>query len=188
MGLQDCLNVGSGPLVVCSLLLSSFSLCLWYVVFEYGSISRFKGVFSEVWGCCVGLCCSGDLRGLWGFCTRVGLGGFGACCVFAFVFRFFSVFALLLSFCPFSFLLLLSVAWASAQADINAVFVSMPDSLLPLLTRNDRLDLLDYHKAGMEARVTNLMGGTTTLLERNDTTICLQSLSGELLCRQRRHT
>lgn len=74
----------------------------------------------------------------------------------------------------FSFLLLLSVAWASAQTDINVVFVSMPDSLLPLLTRNDRLDLLDYHKAGMEARVTNLMGGTTTLLERNDTTICLQ--------------
>lgn len=74
----------------------------------------------------------------------------------------------------FFFLLLLSVAWASAQTDINAVFVSMPDSLLPLLTRNDRLDLLDYHKAGMEARVTNLMGGTTTLLERNDTTICLQ--------------
>lgn len=74
----------------------------------------------------------------------------------------------------FSFLLLLSAAWASAQTDINNVFVSMPDSLLPLLTRNDRLDLLDYHKAGMEARVTNLMGGTTTLLERNDTTICLQ--------------
>lgn len=74
----------------------------------------------------------------------------------------------------FSFLLLLSVAWASAQTDINNVFVYMPDSLLPLLTRNDRLDLLDYHKAGMEARVTNLMGGTTTLLERNDTTICLQ--------------
>ena len=74
----------------------------------------------------------------------------------------------------FSFLLLLSAAWASAQTDINVVFVSMPDSLLPLLTRNDRLDLLDYHKAGMEARVTNQMGGTTTLLERNDTTICLQ--------------
>lgn len=74
----------------------------------------------------------------------------------------------------FSFLLLLSAAWVSAQTDINNVFVYMPDSLLPLLTRNDRLDLLDYHKAGMEARVTNLMGGTTTLLERNDTTICLQ--------------
>ena len=31
----------SGPLVVCSLLLSALSLCLWCVVFEYGSISRF---------------------------------------------------------------------------------------------------------------------------------------------------
>ena len=34
----------------------------------------------------MGLCCSGDLRGLWGFCTRVGLGGFGACGVLAPVF------------------------------------------------------------------------------------------------------
>lgn len=74
----------------------------------------------------------------------------------------------------FSFLLLLSAASAGAQTNINAVFVSLPDSLLPLLTRNDRLDLLDYHEAGMEARVTNSLGGTTTLLERNDTTICLQ--------------
>ena len=51
----------------------------------------------------------------------------------------------------FSFLLLLSAAWASAQTDINNVFVYMPDSLLPLLTRNDRLDLLDYHTAGYRA-------------------------------------
>ena len=31
----------------------------------------------------VGLCCLGALRGLWGFCTRVELGGFMACGVFA---------------------------------------------------------------------------------------------------------
>ena len=48
----------------------------------------------------VGLCCPGALRGLWGFCVREWLGGLKACGVFAFVFRFFSVFALLLSFCP----------------------------------------------------------------------------------------
>ena len=73
---------------------------------EYGSISRFKGVFSEVWGFRVGLCCLGGLRGLCGFCTRVELGGLKACCVFAFVFPilcpFISVFALLLSPCLFS--------------------------------------------------------------------------------------
>ena len=49
------------------LLLSALLLCLWCVVFEYGSISRSKGVFSDVWGCCVGLCGLRALRGLWGF-------------------------------------------------------------------------------------------------------------------------
>ena len=33
----------------------------------------------------VGLCCLRALRGLCGFCTRVELGGFMACCVFAFL-------------------------------------------------------------------------------------------------------
>ena len=46
----------------------------------------------------MGLYCLGALRGLCGFCVRERLGGFGACGVFAFRFRFFSVFALLLSF------------------------------------------------------------------------------------------
>ena len=67
---QDLPEVGCGPLVVCSLVLSALSLCLWCVVLEICLYSRFKGVFSAVWGCCVGLCCSGALRGLCGFCTR----------------------------------------------------------------------------------------------------------------------
>lgn len=58
--------------------------------------------------------------------------------------------------------------------NIDSVFTNLPSELMPLLARNDRLDLLDYHKAGMEARVTNLLGGTTTLVERNDTTLSLQ--------------
>ena len=61
-----------------------------------------------------------------------------------------------------------------APENIDSVFTNLPSELMPLLTRNDRLDLLDYHKAGMEARVTNILGGTTTLVERNDTTLCLQ--------------
>ena len=64
---QDLPEVGSGPLVVCSLFLSALSLCLWCVVLEYALISRFKGVFSAVWGCCVGLCGLRALRGLCGF-------------------------------------------------------------------------------------------------------------------------
>lgn len=58
--------------------------------------------------------------------------------------------------------------------NIDSVFTNLPSELMPLLTRNDRLDLLDYHKAGMEARVSNLLGGNTSLVERNDTTLCLQ--------------
>ena len=50
---------------------------------------------------CVGLCCSGALRGLCGFCARVELGGLKACGVFASIFSpFVSVFALLLCSLP----------------------------------------------------------------------------------------
>ena len=63
-------RVRSGPQVVCSLLLSALSLCLCVIALEYGFVSRFKGVFSAVYGVCVGLCCLDALRGLCGFCTR----------------------------------------------------------------------------------------------------------------------
>ena len=55
----------------CPRLLSAFLLCLWCIVFEYGFISRFKGVFSAFWGADVCLYRLRVLRGLWGFCARV---------------------------------------------------------------------------------------------------------------------
>ena len=64
----------------------------------------------------VGLYCSGALRGLCGFCVRERLGGFRACGVFASVFRFFSVFVLLLSFCP-------SLVWLPFVVLFLALFV-----------------------------------------------------------------
>ena len=69
---------GSGPLVVRPCLLSALSLCLWCAMLEYGSISRFKGVFRGFYMFGVGLCCFGALRGLCGFCARVELGGLKA--------------------------------------------------------------------------------------------------------------
>ena len=81
--LRTCLNAGSGPLVVCSLLLSAFLLCSRCIACKYGSISHFKGVFSGFWAFRVGLCCLGALRG---FCARVELGGLKACGVFASLF------------------------------------------------------------------------------------------------------
>ena len=59
-------------------LLSALLPCPRCVVFKYGFISRFKGVFSAFRGVCVGLLGLGALRGLWGFCARVELGGFMA--------------------------------------------------------------------------------------------------------------
>ena len=74
----DVSKNGQNPLV-----LVAFLLCLWCVALEMCLYSHFKGVFSGVWGVCVGLCCLRALRGLWGFCVREWLGGFMACCVFA---------------------------------------------------------------------------------------------------------
>ena len=78
-------------------LLSALLLCSRCVAYKYGSISRFKGVFRGFYGVRVGLCCLRALRGLWGFCVRERLGGFGAWCVFAPVFH---LLPLVLSFCP----------------------------------------------------------------------------------------
>ena len=60
-------------------LLSAFLLCACRVACKYGSISRFKGVFSGFWGADVCLYGFGVLRGLCGlcgFCARVELGGY----------------------------------------------------------------------------------------------------------------
>ena len=39
----------------------------------------------------------------------------------------------------------------------------MPDSVLTLLTKVNRADCIDFREAGMEAKVTNRLGGTTEL-------------------------
>ena len=99
---QDLRSAGSGPLVVCSILLSALSLCLWWVVLEICLYSRFEGVFRGFPLLDVCLYCLRALRGLWGFCVRERLGGFMACGVFCLSF-------LLLSSCP-AFVLLSCLA------------------------------------------------------------------------------
>lgn len=81
-------------------LLSLFCFCLWWVACKYAFISHFKGVFSGFWGADVYLYGLGALRGLWGFCVREWLGGFGACGVFALLFVLLSFRFPLLSSCP----------------------------------------------------------------------------------------
>ena len=90
-------------------------LLLWCVACEYASISHFKAVLVGFLLFCVGLCCLGALRGLWGLCTRVKLGGLKARGVFASVFRFFA-FRLFLCLLCFGALLLLLLGLFSCLA------------------------------------------------------------------------
>ena len=56
---------------------------------------------------------------------------------------------------------------AQAQT-MKEVWTSMPDSVMTLLTRNNRLDCLDYWEAGQEGRVTNRLDGEVKILFLSD--------------------
>jgi len=51
----------------------------------------------------------------------------------------------------------------SAAQTLKDAFKQMPDSLMPYLTTNDRLDFIDFLDSGMKAEVTNQMGGTSEM-------------------------
>lgn len=60
-------------------------------------------------------------------------------------------------------LLMLSALGVTAQ-DMRSLFLNAPDSLFPLLTRNNREDCIDFIDAGMRARVTNRLDGKSELV------------------------
>ena len=66
-----------------------------------------------------------------------------------------------LSFIISSFLL--SAAPATAQMLMRDVFAAMPDSVLPMVTKNNRLDCIDFIENNMEAKVRNILDEYVTL-------------------------
>ncbi len=66
---------------------------------------------------------------------------------------------LLLTICYISFVVLDS----TAQPLMRDVFAAMPDTVLPLVTKNNRLDCIDYIENNMEARVRNKANEHVTL-------------------------
>ncbi|MGX8690300.1 MAG: DUF3256 family protein [Bacteroidaceae bacterium] len=69
---------------------------------------------------------------------------------------------------------LLVFGWSlSVASDLKTLFIEMPDSLLPTLTRSERMDFFDYLESNMRARVRNKLGGESemTLLEENRLTV-----------------
>lgn len=62
------------------------------------------------------------------------------------------------------FLLLLMAAPAvQARTPIRQWLTAMPDSVMPLLTKNNRLDFIDFQESKMEAVVTNRLDGKSQM-------------------------
>lgn len=62
----------------------------------------------------------------------------------------------------------------SPAQTVREVFTSMPDSLVPYLTNNNRLDMLDFMDAKMKSVVTNLLEGETEMLALTDDSLSVQ--------------
>jgi len=62
----------------------------------------------------------------------------------------------------------------SPAQNVREVFKSMPDSLAPYLTTNNRLDMIDFMDAKMKSVVTNLLEGETEMLALTDDSLSVQ--------------
>lgn len=56
----------------------------------------------------------------------------------------------------------------NAQQEMRQVFKNMPDSLTPSMTKNNRLDCIDFLDSNMKAEVQNAFGGRSELLVLTD--------------------
>lgn len=87
----------------------------------------------------------------------------------------------------FILLCLALLVWSltvSAQSTMREAFQQAPQSLMPYLTENDRLDLIDFLDSGMKAEVTNQLGGKSELLRLTERFLSLnlsQGLSMKML-------
>ena len=57
---------------------------------------------------------------------------------------------------------------------LRDAFRQMPDSVMPTLTQNNRLDCLDFLDAGMKAEVRNRLGGTSVMTALAPDSLSLQ--------------
>ena len=64
--------------------------------------------------------------------------------------------------------------FALAQARIRDIYAAAPDSIFPLLTKNNRLDLIDFRENNMQAVVKNKFEDRTELLVLSDRYLKLQ--------------
>ena len=65
----------------------------------------------------------------------------------------------------FIIMLLCGASSQMRAQEMRAIFLEAPDSIFPLLSKSYRADLVDYIDAGMTAKVTNSLDGTSILEE-----------------------
>ncbi|MCR4921737.1 MAG: DUF3256 family protein [Bacteroidaceae bacterium] len=75
------------------------------------------------------------------------------------------------------FFLFLAVSFSvlRAQTRMRDIFASSPDSVFPMLTRNNRLDCIDFIENKMPARVKNRLDDVVELLSLTDSYLCLRT-------------
>lgn len=61
-----------------------------------------------------------------------------------------------------------------AQQNMEELFKSMPDSIIPLLTKNSRLDMIDFLEAKMRSVVTNKLDGETEMTAISNDSITIK--------------
>ena len=71
-------------------------------------------------------------------------------------------------------LLLLSQTGRAEGLKMRDVFKQMPDSLLPYLSENNRLDFIDFIDSKMKAEVRNRLGGISEMTVLTDSTLSIR--------------
>lgn len=85
----------------------------------------------------------------------------------------------------FPFILLTAITLsANAQVSLRDCFKAMPDSIVPYLSENNRLDMLDFIDSNMKAEVTNALDGRSQMTALTNDSITLrlsEALTAHLL-------
>lgn len=68
----------------------------------------------------------------------------------------------------------LSTSLSAQEVRMRDVFAQMPDTILPLLTKNNRLDCIDFIENGMQAKVRNRFDDYAELTHLTDSYLHLQ--------------
>ena len=63
---------------------------------------------------------------------------------------------------------------AADTLTIRQVFTDMPDSIIPYLTRNNRLDFIDFMDSNMKAEVTTEVGGKSLMTALTDDSLSIR--------------